>query len=205
MDFTFGIITDYSDLARLSEIIDSIRNQKIPNYEIIIAGQSDYEDLEDTRFINMGDESTYVTNKKNKIAELAKYNNIVLFHDYYIFDDQWYSGYLSFGDNWDVCSNPQYLINGKRHFTDWVTWDHPTLPRWTSVDYDDWSQTKYMYQSGGYMLIKKDFALKIPHKQNMEWGTAEDVEWSLRMRDHANWKCNKLSSVRHNKVHRDAR
>ena len=204
MNFTFGIITSYDNLKRLSEVIDSIRDLKISNYEILVMGNQDYEDLDDTQFINMGDEHQYVTNKKNRIAEMARYDNLVIIHDYYVFDKDWYEGYLKFGNDWDVCSNPQYLINGMRHFTDWVTWDHPSLSRWTSVDYDDWSDTKYMYQSGGYMVVKKDFLLKIPCRNNMLWGTAEDVEWSLRMRDKANWKCNKLSSVKHNKVHRDA-
>ena len=205
MDFTFGIITSYDDLQRLSDVIDSIKNLKIPNYEILVMGNDDYLPTEDTTYVNMASEQQFVTNKKNKIAEMAKYQNLVLIHDYYVFDKDWYQGYLNFGDNWDVCSNPQYLINGNRHFTDWVTWDHPILPKWTSIDYDDWSQTRYMYQSGGYMLVKKDFLLKIPFEQNRLWGTAEDVEWSLRMRDSAIWKCNKLSVVRHNKVHRDAR
>lgn len=205
MNFTFGIITSYDDLQRLSDVIDSIKNQKIPNYEILVMGNDDYLPTEDTTYVNMSSEQQFVTNKKNKIAEMAKYQNLVLIHDYYLFDNDWYQGYINFGDDWDVCSNPQYLINGNRHFTDWVTWDHPTLPRWSSLDYDDWSQTKYMYQSGGYMLVKKDFLLDIPFEQNRLWGTAEDVEWSLRMRDKANWKCNKLSKVKHNKVHRDAR
>jgi hypothetical protein len=205
MNFTFGIITSYDDLQRLSDVIDSIKNQNIPSYEILVMGNDDYLPTEDTTYVNMSSEQQFVTNKKNKIAEIAKYENLVLIHDYYLFDKDWYTGYLNFGDDWDVCSNPQYLINGKRHFTDWVTWDHPTHPQWTSLDYNDWSQTKYMYQSGGYMLVKKNFLLDIPFEQNRLWGTAEDVEWSLRMRDKANWKCNPYSTVKHNKVHRDAR
>lgn len=205
MDFTFGIITSYDDLQRLSDVIDSIKDLKIPNYEILVMGNEDYLPTEDTVYVNMASEQQFVTNKKNRIAQMAKYQNLVIIHDYYLFDRDWYQGYLNFGDDWDVCSNPQYLINGNRHFTDWVTWDHPTLPRWTSLNYNDWSQTKYMYQSGGYMLVKKDFLLNIPFEQNRLWGTAEDVEWSLRMRDTAKWKCNSFSVVRHNKVHRDAR
>lgn len=205
MNFTFGICTGYDDYQRLSDVIDSIKNLNIPNYEIIVAGNDSFLPTEDTIYIDMGEESQYITNKKNRIAQLAKYDNIVLFHDYYLFDESWYKGYLEFGDDWDVCSNPQYLINGNRHFTDWVIWDHPEIPRYTSIDYDDWTKTNYMYQSGGYMLVKKNFLLQIPFEQNRPWATAEDVEWSLRMRLAANWKCNKLSVVRHNKVHRDAR
>jgi hypothetical protein len=62
-----------------------------------------------------------------------------------------------------------------------------------------------MYQSGGYMLVKKQFMLKFPMNESMAWGTGEDVEWSLRMRDYASWKCNGNALVTHNKWHRDAK
>jgi hypothetical protein len=58
--------------------------------------------------------------KKNILTSEAKYDNIVLLHDYYVFDLNWYNNFLKFGDDWDVCSNAQQLITGKRHFTDWV-------------------------------------------------------------------------------------
>ena len=38
MDLTFGIITKYEDNNRLLEIIDSIKNLNIINYEIIFIG-----------------------------------------------------------------------------------------------------------------------------------------------------------------------
>lgn len=40
MDFSIGIITDGSADNRISKIIQSIINQNIPNYEIIIVGNS---------------------------------------------------------------------------------------------------------------------------------------------------------------------
>jgi hypothetical protein len=54
------------------------------------------------------------------------------------------------------------------------------------------------------MIAKKEFMQKCPLNEDMMWGSGEDVEWSLRMREIANWKCNGKSIVTHNKVHRDA-
>lgn len=206
MNFSFGITTDYSDTTRLGEIKESIRSLQIPNYEILIIGGKHPEDEEDTCHIFF-DESVrlnWVTRKKNTLAQAAKYDNVVIFHDYYIFDKNWYKNFLKFGEDWDVCSNAQLLITGKRHFTDWVCWDSPLFPRYTSLRYDDWSHTKYMYQSGGYMVVKKQFMKKCPMNEKMAWGSSEDVEWSLRMRKIANWKCNGNSITKHNKKHRDA-
>ena len=206
MNFSFGILTDNSSPQRIAEIIKSIRDLNIPKYEIMIICGDKIEEDHDVRHIPF-DETikwAWVTKKKNVLAAEATYDNVVIFHDYYVFDKDWYKNYLTFGEDWDVCSNAQLLINGKRHFTDWVCWDSPIFPRYTSLAYHDWSHTKHMYQSGGYMLVKKQLMAKCPWNEEFGWGTAEDVEWSLRMRDIANWKCNGSSIVKHNKVHRDA-
>jgi len=126
-------------------------------------------------------------------------------HDYFVFDKDWYKNFLEFGDDWDMTSCSQFLINGKRHFTDWVVWDSPFFPRYTSLNYDDWSHTMYMYQSGGFLVAKKQLILENKFDENLLWGQADDVEWSLRVRNKCKWVCNGKSIVRHNKVHRDAK
>ena len=147
----------------------------------------------------------WVTHKKNRLDHEAQYEHLVIMHDYYVFDSHWYQNFVTFGSDWDVCSNAQQLMNGKRHFTDWVVWDSPFLPRYTSLSYDDWSHTAYMYQSGGYMVIKKGTLKRFPLNEERGWGTGEDVEWSLSMRPFLTWKCNGKSLVTHNKQHRDCK
>jgi hypothetical protein len=205
MNFTFGITTDYSAPDRIKEVVQSINALKIPNFEILIITGSEIEPMENVRHIRFDENQkpNWVTRKKNILAEEATFNNVVLMHDYFVFDKDWYKNFLEFGEEWDVCSNAQLMMNGKRHFTDWVMWDSPIFPRYTSIPYDDWTQTAYMYQSGGYMIVKKRFMERFPMNENMTWGSAEDVEWSLRMRDRAIWKCNGNSIVKHNKIHRD--
>jgi len=206
MNITFAITTDYADDGRLDKIVESIRNLHIPYYEILIIGPGRNGRNGDVRCISF-DESLkpgWITRKKNILCQQAIYDTIVLMHDYYVFDNEWYNEFLLFGSDWDICSNQQLLITGARHFTDWVVWDHPTIPRYTPIDYAEWSLTKYMYISGGYYLLKKNIALTYPLNESMLWGSAEDIEWSLRVRNKCKIVCNGHAIVRHNKVHRDA-
>lgn len=208
MNFSFGIVTDYSNPQRLEESINSIRGLNIPHYEIVVVGgaiiiptqQSDIRHI----FFDDAKYPMWVTRKKNIAVKESRYDNVVLCHDYYTFDKDWYVKYKEFGDDWEICSNAQHLITGKRHFTDWVVWDSPIYPRYHSLDYNDWSHTQYMYISGGYFLVKKHVFDQQPFNEKLVWGQAEDVEWSLRVRDKYLIKCNGNSIVKHNKVHRDA-
>jgi hypothetical protein len=204
MKFSFGILTLYENTEQIQGVIDSIKALNILDHEILLIGPKN-DQFKNTIEFDETQKEGWITRKKNMLVDSAKYDNVVVMHDYYTFDSDWYKNFVEFGDDWDVCSNAQLLINGNRHFTDWVTWDSPIFPRYTAMSYDDWSHTRCMYQSGGYMIVKKDFYKKFPMNEEMTWGTAEDVEWSLRMRTSAKWKCNGKSIVKHNKVHRDAR
>ena len=82
MDFTFGIITNGNNDFFLSKVIDSIIKEKIPNYEIIVVGNTKL--LENIQVVNFDEKYkiNWVTKKKNIITNLAKYENIVYLHDY---------------------------------------------------------------------------------------------------------------------------
>ena len=114
MNFTFGITTDYSDMNRIEQIKTSIRDMKINNYEILIIGNLKRDNEFDTEYVYFNEEEKpkWVTRKKNILASNAKYENVVIFHDYFLFDLEWYNNFLVFGDDWDVCSNKQLLITG---------------------------------------------------------------------------------------------
>lgn len=206
MNFTFGITTDYKNMDQLNEVLQSIQDLNIPSYEILCIGGEKHEDTDTVKYIYF-DESQkegWITRKKNILAQSAKYENVVLMHDYYVFDKNWFKNFLEFGNNWDVASCQQLLITGKRHFTDWVIWDSPMYPRYSALPYDEWTMTNCMYQSGGFMIVKKALVEKLPFNEDLVHNQAEDVEWSLRMRTQCRWVCNGGSIVQHNKAHRDA-
>jgi hypothetical protein len=212
-DLTFGVVTQWEDPTRIYHMVDTINREMTPSaleYEVLICGEHPSGD----QFQYFHDQQIHwaprfqhcngwITHKKNKIAEYARGEIIVMMHDYFILQPGWSWGYKIFGFDWDICNNPQQLLDGRRHFTDWVNWDDPEFPKYHSFGYDDWSHTKHQYISGGYFLVKKQVLLDNPFDESMKPGSPEDVEWSLRVRDKYKIVCNRYSTVRHNKMHRD--
>jgi len=220
MNLTFGICTSdpqWWEVPQIVQVIHSIHALNVPAYEIIVAGSSVGDTLVSSDPIlldetvcskitpSISNFSTrgWITRKKNLIARHAKYETLVLLHDYFVFDPYWYQGMASLGFDWDICCCPQTLLDGRRHFTDWVADVGGPRPVYMMIDYTDWSYTKHQYISGGMFLVKKNFLLQNPFAEWMPPGTSEDVEWSRRVRDKAKIVCNPDAKVRHNKAHRD--
>jgi len=227
----------------LISIIDSIRNLNIPEYEIIIVGGPFVKKgrmcfalhwCSDIIHIPFDDENQYIsytwgtekgerhipgwiTKKKNLITKKAKYENIVYMHDYFMFDKNWYKGFLKFGNDWDICMCVCQNIFGKR-CRDWITWDHPKYPKYFEAPYSDSSVAKNSLIVGSFWVAKRSLMLKEPLDEtyltsnkrifknerkelvikNGDMG--EDVEWSLRVRQKYKYVMNPHSIVRHNRI-----
>lgn len=209
MNYSFCITTDYSNEQQLQEVIQSIKDLNIPTYEILVIGGRESSSDGNVTYIHFDEtqKQGWTTKKKNVLVENAKYDNVVLMHDYYVFDKDWYKNMVEFSKAvpWEICSCRQLLINDKRHFTDWVVWDDPIFPRYSCLPYDEWTRAPFMYISGGFMMAKRNVFVDNPFNENLLHGQAEDVEWSLRVRTKYKMVCNGGSIVKHNKVHRDAK
>lgn len=204
MKFTFGIITSGQFERGLGIVIDSIENLNIPQYEIIIVGNTELQ-RENVQVIPF-DESIkngWITKKKNIITECAKYENIVYSHDYIFFESDWYNGYLKYGENFKVCMN-RVLNYDRSRWHDWLLWPHNEnfmdeilYPnRHCLIPYDMNHLSKYMYISGAYWVAKRDLMKEFPLNEDLCWGEGEDTEWSFRVREKYNFSMNKYSTVR---------
>jgi hypothetical protein len=73
MDFTFGIITGGNSDDNIQIMVDSIRGQEIPNYEIIIVGKTNIKG-EDITSIPFDEtiKNIWHTKKKNLIVLFDK-------------------------------------------------------------------------------------------------------------------------------------
>ena len=214
MDFTFGIITEGHNDNYILSIIDSIKQNNIPNYEIIIVGNTQ---INDSQIINIpfdeSEKSGWITRKKNIIAEVAKYENIVLLHDYIKLNDAWYTGFLQYGNDFDWCVTQIKTIRGNR-FRDYTLCPYLYLPPYnlqnlnTIDDYlnhhcllpynfiNTLKTNKHLYISGSYYIIKKSVALLHQLDETLCWGNGEDLEYAVRLhKNNIIIKCNPLSSV----------
>jgi len=203
MEFTFGIITSGTEDENINIIVDSIEKQNIPTYEIIIVGNSKVS-RKNTRVVQFNDEVVpkWITRKKNIVTNLAKLENIVYLHDYVILTDNWYKGFLEFGNDFDLCMT-KITNHDSTRYRDWCIcmWDNPTIMQIAGPDkkcilpYDENRFKKYMYFSGAYWISKRKVMLEFPLNEQLVWGQGEDVLWSRQVREKYEFFMNTNSEV----------
>ena len=214
MQFTFGIITTNNTHA-VNLIIDSIEKQNIPEYEIIIVG-IDNINRKNTKCIPFNENiyPGWITKKKNIITQEAVYENIVYMHDYIVLDDNWYNGFLNYGNNFDIIVNKIINSDGSRfrdrilnvHFlkgmfshkdiTCKLNIPHDTSTVFLDYENDGEKWQNYIYVSGGFFICKKQVMNDFPLNEQLLHNQSEDVEWSQRVRTKYQFKFNKYSSFK---------
>jgi len=162
MNFTFGIVTSGLD-ERVQIVIDSIEKLNIPEYEVIIVGNSNVQRDRTTVIpFNENERPAWITKKKNLITQHAKYENVVYAHDYIYYKEDWYRGWLEYGDDYKVCMNR--ILNGDgTRYRDWCIWPHNgnyvdglcTRQRGCLLPYDMTHLSKYLYFSGAYWWVRR--------------------------------------------------
>lgn len=205
MEFTFGIITNNNTNYNVKSIISSIKTNNIPTYEIIIIGGDNIYD-NDNHIIHVSfDESImngWITKKKNIICSMARYDNIVLLHDYIILDNGWYEGFLKFGNNFDICVSKIINSNNKR-FRDYTFFPYGNYNPFSSrslIPYKFPSNnklSKLLYISGSYYIVKKHIANKFPLDERLCWADGEDVLFTkILITNNIIIQCNPYSTVK---------
>ncbi|ELA8064161.1 hypothetical protein P3383_17395 [Vibrio parahaemolyticus] len=137
-----------------------------------------------------------ISYKKNYAVKMAKFENVVVMHDYIVLEKGWLSGFLLHGGDWNVCMNVVKNKDGSR-YRDWCTWDFPGVGP-ALLPYDKY--VKEMYISGTYFCVKKSFYLENPLDEKLFWGEGEDVEWSIRVRDKTTFSMNPHSTISFSKL-----
>lgn len=200
IDFSFGICTNNGSFNK--RIVESIKRLNIPNYEIIFVGDSGV--VSDEHIINIKFDETikpkWLNSKKNKITEIARYENIVYIHDYIEFDENWYNGFLEFGNDFEIASS--VILNNNHRWRDWIMLfiDLSPVGRLSNnqylLPYNEDRLSKFMYLNGCYWVAKKYVMEEFPLHPDLTWGQSEDVEWSIRVSQKYNFKMNINSTVR---------
>ena len=182
--WTFGIITNGKRLDWMDQIIGSIRQQNIPNYEILVCGS--YYDRKEKDFtyipFNQRDDKGWITRKKNILVEKARHENICIIHDRIVFDKDWFAGMKKWGDCFESMSCVQ-TFEGKRA-GDWVMFDPKSLNfekkqiyYTAELDYRDWVKNGYI---AGMFYIGKKSLFRNQWNETLHWNESEDIDLSRK-------------------------
>ncbi|HEX8965539.1 MAG TPA: hypothetical protein VF820_03860 [Patescibacteria group bacterium] len=183
--WTFGIITNGERDDYLEMIFKSIKDQKIPNYEIIVCGK--YRNRPEKNFtyipFNERADKGWISKKKNLIGEKAKYENLCIIHDRILLDKNWYAGMKKYGNAYELLGCVQIEKDSKQHAGDWLTLGGPvpTNYRVSSMHFTDWDW--FTYLSGQLTILKKHIWKEVLWDETRFWNDAEDADISYRARD----------------------
>jgi hypothetical protein len=153
-------------------------------HEIIIAGDVDnFSNLEGVTLVDKKEEahSRKVATLRNAGGDASKFDVIAWLDDDILLDKGWLEGAMNYSETkgWDVLGNKLLNPNGTRH------WDRATLKPHRMVDYDTPEYTKTLYQTSGFIMVRKEVFEKVRWdddclvRGDQEGGMSEDVKFSL--------------------------
>jgi len=177
-----GILTRGTTDPLVDEIIDTIKMQKIPHYEVIVCGKYNGKYKKEVVYIEFmqKDDKGWITKKKNLVCEKARYENILVVHDRVKLDKGWFEGMKKYGNNFEVLSMVNLKDGERTH--DWISKKYPLEDRRSKwflggyLEYSDWD--KWVYIDGGFIILKKYVWEKVKWDETRYWIECEDGKLS---------------------------
>jgi hypothetical protein len=180
--WTFAMLTGGKKEETVIEFLKSIRKGKNgSSHEIIIAGpRSKNYDQYDVKYLNLesfrDNEFAEISRKKNAIADIAKNSNLLIAHDRYVLNDDFFSGFEKFGYDFDFLTIKQYYETGKE-FPSYCCRRSADLIWTTPYKIDNYNQYyDSQYINGGLMIFKTNTLKNIRFNDLLMWNQMEDVE-----------------------------
>jgi hypothetical protein len=154
--WSFGIVTTGTRNEWVERIIQSIARQKIPEFEIIVAGNYFERPEPFVKYVPVEDHLPRLTKRKNEVCRHAKHENVVVLHDRVLLEDGWFEGMKKFGNCWDWLGCV-VEHNGHRSY-DWFSTGYPQYVsefdrNRGALLYDDWD--RWCVTNAGIFVIKK--------------------------------------------------
>jgi hypothetical protein len=183
--WTFGILTQGKKAEVVERFCKSVRQYGGDAHEILIVGPKNpiYEAYGPTYI-----EKTYSSKfsdiciKKNDIVDLAKHENICIIHDRYWLDENFFSGFETFGYDFDFLTIQQHHQSGKNYPSYCAIDDRCNLIWGTIYECGNENQTwNRNYLNGGLIVAKRALLKEIPFNPLIFHNQAEDVELAKQM------------------------
>jgi glycosyltransferase involved in cell wall biosynthesis len=208
MELSFIIITNGNKPDKLYRQIETICQQNIPSYEIIVCGNLDKLQLDKeilSKYPNLplnlvpdnkNADKGSLGALRNSACEKAAYDNLVISDDDMLFTTTWYQNLIENGSEFEILTTCIKNPDGTR-FWDNACYLSPTKGH-INLNYDE--EDDYLYMSGGQSwLIKKKAWEKIKWDEKIliysmkslqDYSKGlhnEDTDFALRCRE-ANFK-----------------
>jgi len=186
--WTFAIVSDGRRSDWVLELISSITEQAIPEFEILICGPSPYGMGSDDGHENLRilddvlleeDIRAPISHKKNSIIRNARYNNLCILHDRYLLPPEWFKHFQDYGNYFDALCLRTISQEGERFGVDWMKFHSPLSARFRinrPLHYDEWHEEAII--PGGVMVLKKDRVAGFMLDERLHWGEMEDLHLS---------------------------
>jgi hypothetical protein len=186
--WTFGVISNGKKNPWVLELIKSIQEQNIPNYEVLIVGPNPYSDSELARpdhvkiledVVLIEEKRPPISHKKNKIIKKASYNNLCILHDRYLLPKNWFLNFQEYGNHFEILCLKTLNLEGKRYSVDWMKFHYPITSRFKlnrALLYDEWSDEAII--PGGAIIMKKNLVKEFLLDERLFWDEMEDFQLS---------------------------
>ncbi|WP_396186344.1 hypothetical protein [Flavobacterium sp.] len=189
--WSFGIVSDGRKNDRILDIINQIKQFSIPNFEVVICGPPPAKDLPD--YVKVVDDNDLyfdsripLAKKKNRIIDVAQYNNLILFHDRFNFPTDWYENIVKHGNYFDgFCIRIVDEDTKSHRVQDWISTSLNHLEfkklfhKEGSLHYNKWLPNWNV--NGGFMIIKRHLIDRVRLNPFLHWGEAEDGDLCRRL------------------------
>jgi glycosyltransferase involved in cell wall biosynthesis len=178
MTISFCIITGGKRAETLDLVINSIRAQNIPAYEIIIAGR--HHEGPGIIYLPAPEaaDKGLLGLMRNLAVSRAQYENIVLLDDDIVLSPGWYEALKAYNRPFDILTSQIRVPDGSRYL------DHATVggPRGQIILADE-EDDEYVYMTGGGGWIMKNYvAAQARWDETLAFYENEDIDFSRRCR-----------------------
>ena len=182
--WSFAVLTQGNKVENVINFCDSVRKNDMNNqHEIIICGPKNaLYDKFNVKYIEKEyrKDLAEISMKKNDIINMCQNDNLLIAHDRYILNDDFFIGFERYGYDFDFLTIRQQYENGKK-FPSYLKLEKNM--KWSSVLFTD-DESLFddnFFLNGGLLIFKKKTIQSIYFNKLLFWNEAEDVELSYQM------------------------
>jgi len=183
--WSFAVLTQGNRVENVVKLAQSIRKLDSENkHQIIVSGPKNerYESFDVIYNEKIySDVYAEISKKKNDLITMAKNSNLIIFHDRYVLDENFFSGFEKYGYDFDFVTVKQFYEDGVE-FPSYCATSKEDFAWCEPIKCDDYSiLSNEQYINGGLMIFKKHCVESVGFNPMLFWNQQEDVELSKRL------------------------